>query len=385
MNESLSVVATNTDAGFMPGWVTSSGDNLYSISRTSAPGSASDSGGVFAFRKSPVASGKGPVLFDQASSNGKGGVHCEVSPNGKILAAANITASTISIYPLSDDGAIGKPAQILDYNKLEPDSKETHLHQVTFDPSGQFLAVPLRTGDRLDIYSLAKAKQITKAQSIPLPNLTGPRHVAFNPVSPSKTYLYLVSEKDNAIRVYSMDYQGPGAQGLTVEFKQVLSTMGKDLGPQPNGHKKDLAAEIAVSNDGRFVYVSNRNLTSAEHDTLAIYSVDGDAAHDDQHLTYLGCQGINGKHPRMIALSNDKDNKWVAVANQFSQDIIIFERETTTGFLKDVKGRLSLKVAEPHQTRPENVTFVDTVMGAKLAREELLKGRQEGPMCVLWE
>ncbi|KIX08893.1 uncharacterized protein Z518_03550 [Rhinocladiella mackenziei CBS 650.93] len=389
VNESLSVVAINTNAGLMPGWLTSFGDKIYSISRTSYPDIASKSGGVFAFQKAPVAasakSETGLALFDQASSNGKGGVHCQVSPDGKILVATNITASTLSIYPLSENGAMGKPAHILDYNKSDPGPKEAHPHQAAFDPSGQFLIVPLRTMDRVDIYSIKSSQQVTKVHSIPVPASAGPRHVAFNSVSPSKAYMYLLSEKDNSIRVFTLNYKDTASQNLTVELKQTISTMGKDLGPSPDEHK-NLAAEIAISNDGKFVYASNRDLTHADTDTLAVYSVESEPAHDMHHLRYLGCQETHGKHPRMFALSNDKENKWVAVAHQWSQDVVVFARDTATGFLKDIKGRLNVKAAALHQPTLDNVTFSkDMSMEGRMSWEDLLKGRTEGPMCVLWK
>ena len=354
-DESLSVVAVNTDAGFMPGWLTSFGDKIYSISRTGYPDSASQSGGVFAFQKVPgtasATSGPGLSRCDQASSNGKGGVHCEVSEDGKTLVATNITASTLTIYPLSTSGAIGKPTQILDYNKSDPGQKEAHPHQAAFDPSGQYLIVPLRTMDRVDVYSVESPQHVAKVHSISVPVSAGPRHVAFNRTSRTKLYMYLVSEKDNSIRVFTLNYGSTESEELTFEFQQMLSTMGKDLPPSPDDHK-DLAAEVAVSNDGKFVYVSNRNLSHAANDALTIYSVDSELAHDDCHLIYLGRQTTHGKHPRMFALSNDEENKFVAVANQFSQDIVVFERDTVTGFLKDVKGRLSVRVAVPHQPTP---------------------------------
>ncbi|OAP57384.1 hypothetical protein AYL99_08122 [Fonsecaea erecta] len=386
-NESLSIVAVNTDAGFMPGWLTGFGDKIYSISRTGYLNGEDSSGGVFAFRREPLStsppSGAGLVLFDQTSSNGKGGVHCEVSPDGKILAAANITASTVSIYPLSEEGSIGTPTFVFDYNQSDPGQNEAHPHQAAFDPSGQFLIVPLRTMDRVDFYFVQSPQKVHRVHCIHIPAPAGARHVTFNPISPSKAYMYLISEKDNSIRVFVLNYSARGPQGLTVELKQTLSAMGKDLAPTPAEHK-DLAAEIAVSNDGRFVYASNRNLTRTDDDILTIYSVDADPTHEECHLTYLGSESTRGKHPRMFALSNDEENKWVAIAHQFTQDIVVFERNRKTGLLGEVRGRISVKVAAPHQKTRDEVTFVETREGPH-SREEFKIGRTEGPMCILWK
>ncbi|OCT53052.1 hypothetical protein CLCR_10282 [Cladophialophora carrionii] len=390
VKESLSVVSITTKAGFMPGWLTVSGDKVYTINRMGYPGSESDSGSVTAFQRATAGSSSatgetGLTLLDQTSSNGKGGVHCDVSPDGKVLAAANITASTLSIYPLSATGSIGKPTHVFDYNKSDPGPKEAHPHQALFDPSGKLLVVPLRTMDRVDIYSVNGPEQVTKVHSIPLPGSTGPRHAAFHPVSPSKAYLYLLSEKDNTVRVYAIGYPSPASPALTVEFKQVLSTMGKDVGRTPDEHK-DLAGEIVVSNDGKFVYASNRNLTRSDFDTVAIYSVDSDPAHDDQHLTYLGAQELGGKHPRMIALSKDSANSWLAISHQLTQNIAVFERDPVTGFLKDLKGTISVRANQAHQPDIEKVTFAeDLSVRGNWTKEDLKQGKTEGPMCVQWK
>ncbi|KAL6246954.1 hypothetical protein RBB50_006261 [Rhinocladiella similis] len=379
-DKAISIVGVNTNAGYMPGWVVTSNDKVYSISRTSPPGSESESGGVFVFQASS-AKGSHLTRIDSKSSNGKGGVHCEVSPDGKTFAAANITASTVSIFQLFEDGSMSQPTHVFDYNKSDPGPKEAHPHQATFDPSGKFLFVPLRTMDRVDVYSVKSAQQVEKVHSIDLPVPAGPRHLAFNSISPSRAYMYLVSEKDNTIRVYSVTYDDDTAPGLTLELKQTLSTIEKDMAPTPDEHK-DLASEVAVSNDGNFVYVSNRNLTRADPDTMVIYSCDSDPAHDESHLRFIKAQEVPGKHPRNFALSNDRENKWVAASNQFTQDIVILERDTTTGLLGDVKGRLNLKVEVSHQTSPEKVVFSNDP--SKMTREEFLKNRGDGPMCVAW-
>src|SRR5262245_56892401 len=91
-DKSISITSVTTDAGFMPNWVTAHGDKVYSISRSNY--AKSSSGGVHAFEQG--SGGTGFISIGSASSNGKGGCHVEVSPDGKVLAAANITGSTIS-------------------------------------------------------------------------------------------------------------------------------------------------------------------------------------------------------------------------------------------------------------------------------------------------
>lgn len=358
-DKALSVVATK-EAGTQPGWLTPYGDNIYAISRTGFPDNSSESGGVFSFQKTFVSHDVALMSLNSRSSNGRGGVHCEVHPSGNILAAANIEGATMSVYPLLEDGSIGEATQTFQYEPV-PSGDSASPHESKFDPTGQFVFVPCRTSDRVYVYLVHDVKRFEEIQVITLPNGTGPRHTIFKTIDATTAYMYLVSENDNTVRVFKIDYNkpflGPGCvplpDNLTITLVQTISTLGKDLAPTPPDHT-DLASEIALTNDGKFFYVSNRHTKSMDSDKLSIYSVN-----DDSLLTFLGSNETLGKIPRHFSLSNDPDNTWVAVANQLNQEIVVFERDISSGFLKDVRGRLSLG---------------DIDMTLKL-----------GPMCVLWK
>lgn len=377
-HESLSVVSVCTDAGYKPNWVTSHGDKIYSISRTAYPDGRSSSGGVFSFQHDGTRFG----AISQASSHGKGGCHISVSPDGKALVASNITASTISVFPLSDGGSIGEPTYVFDYNKSDPDMPLAHPHQTSFDASGRLMITSLRTMDCLDVYSYENPWDIKKIKRISLPEVVGPRHFAIRSISPSNAFLYVLSEKDNSIRVFSLDMKEPDSD-IIVDLKQAISTMGKDHPLTPPDFK-DLASEIAFSDDGKFLYASNRGFQSLENDTITVFSIDDGAA--ENHLTHVDTQRTYGKHPRMFALSRGDNNRWVAVANQFSQDIVIFERDQQTGRLGEVRGKMDVRTAETRQASPDKVKFVDKMdLEGVVTIRDCIKGRLEGPMCVLWK
>jgi 6-phosphogluconolactonase len=104
---------------------------------------------------------------------------------------------------------------------------------------------------------------------------------------------------------------------------------------------RQLAAEVALSKDGKFAYVSNRDTTTYASDTLAIFSVNPDPKKDQTHLTYLGHNLTYGKTPRHFSLSPDLQSQFVAVANEVSQSLLILERGHS-GFMSTVRGNLSL-------------------------------------------
>lgn len=377
-HESLSVASVCADAGHMPNWVTSHGDHVYSISRTAYPDGRSSSGGVHSFRHD----GLRLKTISHASSNGKGGCHLSVSPDGKALVASNITASTISVYPLSGDGSIDDPSYVFDYNKSDPELPAAHPHQTSFDSSGRLMITSLRTMDCLDIYSYKSPYDIKKIKRITLNQIVGPRHFVIRSISPSVAWLYVLSEKDNSIRAFSLHITDPDSEsGIVVELKQAISTKGKDL-PLTPADFKDLASEIAISDDGKFLYASNRGFESLGNDTITVLSIDDESS--EHHLTHIDTQRSYGKHPRMFALSRDESNQWVAVANQFSQDIVIFERDVNTGRLGKVRGKMDLRTKESKNST-DQVNFVNKMdMEGVVTIRDCLKGRLEGPMCVLW-
>lgn len=361
-NDSLSVIAT-TSAGTQPQWLKEHKDRIYSISRTGFPTNESSSGGIYAFKRphGPAEEGKPLILEETQTSNGQGGVHCDVSPDGKTLAAANIEASTMAVYPLAEDGSIGEATYTVQYTLNEPgpganDSQSMpYPHEAAFDPTGQFLVVPARGEDRVHIYAVPSADKVRQLEDVVLPPGTGPRHTAFRDITTGQPYFYVLGELDNSIHVYTMDYS-EAPQNLKFKLHQIISTLGPNL-PRTEPDRASLASEFVFTADAKFAYACNRNTKTRDSDTFAVYSLnDADPAN---HLTYISLEKTLGKIPRHFALSPDPKNKYLAIANEYSNDIAIFERDEHDGSIKGLSGQLSLGEANP------------------IARN--------GPACILWK
>jgi len=386
-HNSLTVKSTCAQAGEMPGWLASHRDSdmIYSVSRLHYPDEDTESGGLFAFRRQAasssttegeiLSSGRGLISVNAQSSTGKGGVHIDVSPDGRLLAAANISGSTVTLFPLDGDtGATGKPSATIYYdaNGPHPAVNEgkgfANPHEARFDWSGKFLFVPLRSADKLDVYAVdGVLGTLKKIHSFELPPKTGPRHSAIQQVDEKTSFCYLLSEKDNTIRVFELTY-GQNQNGrsdsdtasaaqdeLGIALKQTISL----LEVPPTQSQRFLGAEVAVSNDGRFLYASNRfyPVDSVDSDTLSIYRID--TSSEECHLSYIGSSKVLGHSPRMFELSNDEKNQFVAVANAYDQEVLVFERDGERGFLGSVRGRVKLG---------ENDSSL-----------------RKGPVCVLWK
>lgn len=165
--------------------------------------------------------------------------------------------------------------------------------------------------------------------------------------------MYLVSELDNSIRVFTIDGVRNNLNSnhhvisreiptnITISLTQRVSTLGANLNrTAPNN--RDLAAEVALSNDGKFAYASNRNTVNFNSDTVAIYSVHPGFNNDRDHLRYLGYNLTYGKTPRHFSLSKDAQTRYAAFGNEVSNNLVILERSELTGFFTEIKGNLSV-------------------------------------------
>ncbi|MGL6266362.1 MAG: lactonase family protein, partial [Chitinophagaceae bacterium] len=92
------------------------------------------------------------------------------------------------------------------------------------------------------------------------------------------------------------------------------------------------SADIHLSADGRFLYASNR----AESNTIAIYAVNS----TDGKLSLNGHQSTLGKGPRNFSITPDGNQ--LIVANQNSDEMVIFHRNVETGMLTDSGKRISV-------------------------------------------
>ncbi|MFQ7235155.1 MAG: beta-propeller fold lactonase family protein, partial [Enterococcus hulanensis] len=98
--------------------------------------------------------------------------------------------------------------------------------------------------------------------------------------------------------------------------KQKVSTLPKDFDGENGG------AAIRVSDDGRFLYASNRG-----HNSIAVFAIADDASSVEMIQTI----STEGDFPRDFALS--PDNAYVVAANQNSDNLTLYRRDNESGLL----------------------------------------------------
>jgi 6-phosphogluconolactonase len=110
----------------------------------------------------------------------------------------------------------------------------------------------------------------------------------------------------------------------------------QEIAAHPQDYKGTIgSADIHVSPDGKFLYASNR----AAENTLAIFAIDQSTG----KLTSKGFTSTLGKAPRNFVI--DPSGKYILVANQDTDNIVIFKRDQTTGQLE--KHGEEIKIPRP--------------------------------------
>jgi 6-phosphogluconolactonase len=241
--------------------------------------------------------------------------HVSVTSNEKWLAVANYTGGSLAVLPLNEDGSIAPLAQHIIHKGKSVDptiQDKPHVHSVFFSPDEKYLLSPDLGTDQVSMYQFnRKAKQPLTPMPVPYIKSepgAGPRHLDF---SPDGRFMYVIEEMGGMVSVYSY-------KDGTAKFIQRIATHRADYKGLPG------SADIHISPDGKFLYASNRG----GENNLAIFSIDAASG----KLTNAGYQSTMGSGPRNFMI--DRSGQFLLVANQNTNNIIVFRRDRQTGLLQ---------------------------------------------------
>ncbi|MBY8865877.1 lactonase family protein [Streptomyces sennicomposti] len=233
------------------------------------------------------------------------------------LLVADFAAGRAVTVSLTADGALGTvTSSVLDTGSgPSPRQAGPHPHHVVVDPSGAFALVADFGADRVFVYDHDRATHRISAGpagpgSFATAPGSGPRRLAFHP---NGRTAYLLSELTADLRVLDWDARG----GVLTE-RQSLTTDA----PEHTGATS--AAELAVSRDGRHVYVSNRG-----DNALVVFA----AAPGTGLLTEVQRVPCGGVTPWSMTLH--PDGRWLFVANEASGSVNLFRVHPGSGRLTD--------------------------------------------------
>ena len=302
---------SNTDSSSNPSFVriAADGKHLYAVNEVSR-----QQAGFVAAYDFDAATGKLDFI-NKVSSGTENPCHISLSKDGKWLAVANYTGGSLATFPINGDGSLEPFSQHIIHSGtgVNPQRQEKpHAHSVFFSPDQKFLLSPDLGLDQVYIYKFnsnnPKPLQPAEIPFIKADPGAGPRHLDF---SPSGKYMYVVEEMGGTVSAYTYK------DGVTKKIQRI-ATHPEDYKGQPG------SADIHISPDGKFLYASNRG----DEDNIAIFSVDAVTG----KLTSVGYQSVLGAQPRNFMI--DPTGKFLLVANQKTNNIVVFRRDIITGLLQ---------------------------------------------------
>ncbi|MBC8767685.1 lactonase family protein [Arenibacter sp. BSSL-BM3] len=301
-------VAKENKPGYL--YLSKDGERVYSSNGTK-PGSVS----AFKWNKNKTALAR----VANHPSKGDGACYVGVSPDENLLAAANYSSGGIVLYPLDEKGDMVDAPQEIQHLGSGPhlNQNSAHAHCVQFSQNGKFLyAVDLGI-DQILTYPINSERKLGKAEvGLHMDPGDGPRHLIFHP---TENKVFIINELSSTVVSATVDEE----TGIFTNIDK-KSTLPDDY-QEPNA-----CADIHISNNGRFLYASNRG-----HNSIAVYSIS-----DSGDLKLLTIEPVQGDWPRNFTLS--PDGKFLLVANQKSNNITVFKVDGQTGLLEFTGNEISI-------------------------------------------
>lgn len=310
---------SNTDSVVNPSYLALSADGKYVYAVNETGGKEPGKVSAFAFDKK-----LGRLQFLNAQpSGGDHPCYVAVTRNNKWVTVGNYSGGNFSVFPTAAKGTLAPAVQTVQHTGTGANKErqeKAHVHATVFSPDEKFLFVPDLGTNKVMMYafnpkSAKPAKPNTQPFAASEPGI-GPRHFTFHP---NGKWAYTIEELSGTVVGYQ--YQ-KGA----LKFLQRVATH-----PAGSTLQKG-SADIHVSPDGKFLYASNRG----EENNIAIFALDAAKG----TLTSKGYQSVLGKSPRNFII--DPTGHFLLVANQETDNIVIFKRDAKTGLLQPTGTEISI-------------------------------------------
>lgn len=243
------------------------------------------------------------------SSEGVAPCYVTTDPEGRNLYGVNYQTGRVFVAKVRDDGGLDEVFQTIQHEGTGPHPGQDgpHAHSIYLDPETRRAVVPDKGADRVFVYGLRGNGELKHGTALRLPEGAGPRHFAFHP---GGKWGYVLNELNSTIT--SCFWQ----DGRLTPFETVR-TIPDDF------DGRNSTADIHVTQDGRYLYASNRG-----HDSIAAFHVDATTG----ALVPIKRFPSGGQVPRGFGI--DPTGQWLVCANQNSDNIVTFRIHPVTGYLE---------------------------------------------------
>ncbi|WP_297953179.1 lactonase family protein [uncultured Lactobacillus sp.] len=286
-----------------PTYFQKDGDLIFTINN------AGDEGGISVFQLSNQDANE----VDRYLTPGSSPAYVGINHNKKLIYTANYHTAVLSVFRYNDGGkldlvdTVTHQAESLGPRPEQVDGPHPHFFDET--PAGNLVSCDLGN-DTVDFYKLENDHLKHLAQYKCEAGF-GSRHIVF---SKDGNYFYVVGELSSQINLVKFDEN-------IWDFESIATykTIPADF-TEHNG-----AAALYISQDGKYVYNSNRG-----HNSITVFKVN-----DDHTLNLVQRVSTFGNFPRDF--NWDKTEHYVVAANQNSSNATLYTRNAGTGALTPIQ------------------------------------------------
>ena len=261
------------------------------------------------------------TLINQVKTLGEEPTHSSLSADERYLFVANYgvhadPGGSLAVLPINAEGQLQPVTQMSSHpaSKVNLERQmSAHVHSVVSSPDGKFVYASDLGADKVFAYRYDPAANpehplvAAEPAFIELPPGSGPRHLLF---SKDGKHAYLTTEMSAQVFVFDYD-NGRLKQRQALELAKGMPAQNRAAGA------------VHASADGKFLYVSNRGKANE----ILVFAINP----DNGELSEIQRRSVDGDHPREFALS--PNGKFLLIANQMSNAIVVLERDPQTGKL----------------------------------------------------
>ena len=253
--------------------------------------------------------------------NSEGNDPCYIINDGKNVIVANYSGGNIAVFGKEKNGGLTNVKQIIQHkgkglNKQRQESP--HVHMVYFSPDKKYVLANDLGTDKLYVYKYnptADKGVLILKNTVSFKPGSGPRHLTFSKNGKS---VYLLNELNGDLISFNYD-------------DGVLKKTGETSILAPGFKGKFSSADIHISPDGNFLYATNRG----EANTISIFKV-----LENGNLEFISHTKSLGNGPRNFTI--DPTGNFLLVGHQYTNNIVIFKIDKTTGLLTDTGKKIDL-------------------------------------------
>ncbi len=262
------------------------------------------------------------VETSSCSTMGNDPCHVSIDPKNNMITAANYSSGNIISIKTNKKGDTECHQKINNQHTSEAETtrpRTPHAHQTVTAPFGNFVYACDLGMDAIYVYRIGhRPFSVNRVHTIKTEPGAGPRHMLFHP---NQKFAYVANELNGTVECYSVNKK----TGNLTRIQTVPTTTDEFK-------SKAASADIHITTDGKYLYTSNRGIFNE----IICFEADPITG----LLRIIGRYPSGGKGPRNFRIANN--NRYLLVANQRSNNVVVFEIDSKDGALIETGNRLNI-------------------------------------------